>query len=78
MNDMQELWQHAQLRARRRWVEVGTPAGPVPALLPPGSSLADAPRMDAVPALGEHTDKILSTLGYAAADIAALRAQHAI
>ncbi len=78
MNDMQELWQHAQLRARQRWVEVATPAGPVPALLPPGSPSAYVPRMDAVPALGEHTEKILAGLGYAATDIAALRAQHAI
>ncbi len=78
MNDMQDLWQHAQLQARQRWVEVATPAGPVPALLPPGSPSAYAPRMDAVPALGEHTDTILAGLGYAAADIAALRAQHAI
>ncbi|MGB7480888.1 MAG: CaiB/BaiF CoA-transferase family protein, partial [Burkholderiaceae bacterium] len=29
VNDMQELWRHAQLAARQRWVEVDTPAGPV-------------------------------------------------
>ena len=39
--------------------EVDTPAGPVPALLPPGARERIAPRMDAVPALGEHTDAIL-------------------
>ncbi|NDP43512.1 MAG: CoA transferase, partial [Aromatoleum sp.] len=36
MNDMREVWAHPQLAARQRWVDVGTPAGRVPALLPPG------------------------------------------
>ena len=78
MNDMSDVWQHAQLRARERWVEVDTPAGPVPALLPPGAPSADAVRMDAVPALGQHTDAILGELGYGPQDIAALRAAQAI
>jgi itaconate CoA-transferase len=81
MNDMQALWQHAQLQARGRWTEVDTPAGPVPALLPPGSpnlSSAAAPRMDPVPALGQHTETILVELGYDSDAIAALHAQHAI
>ena len=39
--------------------EVGTPAGPMPALLPPGMPRGVEPRMDPVPALGEHTDAIL-------------------
>ena len=78
VNDMPGLWAHAQLRARGRWREVGTPAGPVPALLPPGSWDDGDPRMDAVPALGEHTERILGELGYGAAQIAALRADGAI
>ncbi|WP_336817391.1 CaiB/BaiF CoA-transferase family protein [Burkholderia gladioli] len=72
MNDMQAVWRHAQLAARQRWTMVGTPAGEIPALLPPGLSAADAPRMDPVPALGEHTDAILAELGYDAAGIARL------
>ena len=55
--------QHPQLQARGRWREVDTPAGPLPALLPPGSWDEGDPRMDAVPALGEHTDAILAELG---------------
>jgi itaconate CoA-transferase len=73
MNDMHDVWQHPQLKARSRWTEVTTPAGPVPALLPPGNSDAFQPRMDAVPALGQHTDAILAGLGWSADDIAALR-----
>jgi crotonobetainyl-CoA:carnitine CoA-transferase CaiB-like acyl-CoA transferase len=65
---MAQVWAHPQLAARGRWHEVGTPAGPVPALAPPG--LVDpAPRMDPVPALGEHTRSILAELGLAPDDI---------
>ena len=47
----------------------------IPTLLPPGSWQNGEPRMDAVPALGQHTDAILSRYGYSAEAIAALRDQ---
>ena len=78
MNDMHDLWRHAQLEARGRWVEVGTPAGPMPALRPPGVPNTYDARMDAVPALGQHTDAILAGLGYGAGAIAALHAASAV
>ena len=78
MNDMQGLWSHAQLGARNRWVEVSTEAGPIPALLPPGAHEAGDVRMDAVPALGEHTDAILRELALSAAEIKTLREKGAI
>jgi len=82
MNDMREVWAHPQLQARRRWVEVETPAGRIPALLPPGiapgAPAGPAPRMDPVPALGAHTDAILRELGYDDAAIARLRASGAV
>lgn len=78
MNDMHDLWAHTQLAARGRWVDVGIPGGAIPALLPPAVPNTWQARMDPVPALGEHTEAILSGLGYAAADIAALRAEQAI
>jgi len=78
VNTMHDVWAHPQLRARNRWREVDTPAGPVPALLPPGSWEESEPRMDAVPALGAHTDAILAELGYPAERIAALHSERAV
>jgi itaconate CoA-transferase len=65
MNDMADLWAHPQLQARKRWRQVDSPVGPIPALLPPGANPAFEPRMDAVPALGAHTRAILREIGYA-------------
>jgi len=78
VNSMRDVWAHPQLRARRRWTEVQTPAGAVPALLPPGIPDTFAPRMDPVPALGEHSARILAELAYSADEIEKLRAERAI
>ncbi|MDO8717434.1 MAG: CaiB/BaiF CoA-transferase family protein [Polaromonas sp.] len=78
MNDMADLWAHPQLQARQRWHTVGSPAGDIPALLPPGRNNAFDYRMDPVPAVGEHTEAILRELGQSEAAIAALRASGAI
>ena len=78
VNTMAEVWAHPQLKARGRWRQVDTSAGAIPALLPPGSWQHGEPRMDAVPALGQHTDAILSRYGYSAEAIAALREQGAV
>lgn len=61
VNDMQGVWAHPQLQARNRWTNVDTPAGKIPALLPPGTT--DDVRMDPVPAVGEHNAKIFAELG---------------
>ncbi|TLX60519.1 CoA transferase [Stutzerimonas nosocomialis] len=78
VNDMAGVWAHPQLKARQRWSEVGSPAGPLPALLPPGRNAAFEPRMDPVPALGEHSSRLLAELGYAEGDIERLREQGVI
>jgi len=75
---MGDVWAHPQLAARGRWTEVDSPVGAIPALLPPGFSAEHAPRMDAVPGLGQHTEAILGELHYDAARIAALRQAGAI
>jgi itaconate CoA-transferase len=78
VNTMAEVWAHPQLQARRRWVEIETPAGPVPALLPPGVRDASGARMGAVPALGQHSAALLAELGFVPGDIDRLRAEGAI
>jgi crotonobetainyl-CoA:carnitine CoA-transferase CaiB-like acyl-CoA transferase len=74
VRDMADLWAHPQLIARDRWREVGSPAGPLLALLP----ASGGSRMDPVPALGADTDRILGELGYDAAAIGGLRISGAI
>jgi len=78
MNDMAGLWAHPQLQARARWREVGSPAGTIPALLPPGRHSSFDYRMDPVPRVGEHTQAVLDELGWPAEAVAALRAAGAI
>lgn len=72
VNDMAGLWAHPQLEARQRWRTVNTPAGDVQALLPPGLNSAFDYRMDAVPAVGEHTARILASLGLSGEQIDAV------
>ncbi len=74
LNTPIEVWNHEQLKARNRWREVDTPAGRIPALLPPVTTSGYEVRMDAVPAVGEHTDFVLRDIGYSDAEVAALRA----
>ncbi|CDR13707.1 CaiB/BaiF CoA transferase family protein [Streptomyces iranensis] len=79
VNDIEEFLAHPVLGARGRWRNVRIPGGStVPALLPPVDLAGMAPRMDVVPAAGEHTSGILAELGYSAADIDSLSTEHAI
>jgi len=78
LRDMHSFWRHPQLQARGRWDKVGSPAGVIDALKPPFNLDSFVPRMDAVPALGEHTRPILTELGYAQGDIERLAALGAI
>jgi itaconate CoA-transferase len=78
VNAMRDVWAHPQLKARERWVSVGTPNGAMPALLPPGMPASFDARMEAVPALGEHTEAVLAELGFAASEVAQMRGEAAI
>lgn len=73
VNDMQGVWQHEQLKARERWTKVESPVGELPALLPPGKNNQFDYRMDPIPALGEHTEAILLSLGLVDEEIQALK-----
>jgi itaconate CoA-transferase len=60
--EVAEVLEHPQLAARDRWTTVGSPAGPLRAVLPPIGLPGKPPRMDPVPAVGEHTEAILRWL----------------
>ena len=73
MRTVQDFLEHPQLAARGRWRDVGSPAGPLRALLPPGMPEDAEPVMAPIPSVGEHTDEILEELGYDEAAVNALR-----
>ena len=78
LNDMAGLWKHDQLKARNRWVDVDTPIGQIPALLPPGLNDSYEYRMDAIPDVGEHTHAILSEIGLSEEQIQEMAKSQAI
>jgi itaconate CoA-transferase len=69
LNTVQEFVEHPQLKARGRWSTVDSPAGTLLALLPPVTMEGVESVMDEVPALGQHTDAILSEIGFDPATI---------
>lgn len=68
LNQLSDVAEHPQLSARDRWRTVGTEKGGIRAVLPPMTFDDVELRMDAVPALGEHTEAILQELGLAGED----------
>jgi len=77
-NDVAAFLAHPQLAARDRWREIGSPSGPVRALLPPIDIDGQEPAMGAIPALGQHTEAILRELGFDVEHIARFRAEGTI
>ncbi|KPI42675.1 Succinate--hydroxymethylglutarate CoA-transferase [Cyphellophora attinorum] len=62
LNSMEDVWNHPQLHARRRFREMETEAGTVRTLIPPGMSADVEPRLDPVPSIGQHNKKIMAEL----------------
>jgi crotonobetainyl-CoA:carnitine CoA-transferase CaiB-like acyl-CoA transferase len=77
LNTMEEFWRHPQLAARERWAQVGSPAGVLEVMKPPLNLDGFEPRMDPIPAVGEHTRSILAELGYRPDEISRFGAQGA-
>lgn len=73
-NRLADVVDHPQLTRRGRWVDVGSPVGPVASLLPAFGSADWSPPLRPVPALGEHTAAVLQALGISESEIADLRA----
>jgi itaconate CoA-transferase len=63
VNDIAAVVRHAQLTQRGRWTTVDSPVGRIDALFPPVTSEAYGPAMEPIPALGEHTDAVLASIG---------------
>ena len=73
MNGVEEFLDHPQLAARDRWREVGSAVGKLRALLPPVTTTEYEPALGPIPEVGEHSDSILTELGFDVAEIAELR-----
>ncbi len=73
LNTVEAFAAHPQLAARGRWREIGSPAGPLRALVPPATFAGVEPVMGPVPALGADTDAVLGEIGYDRATIAKWR-----
>jgi itaconate CoA-transferase len=78
LNTPNEVWEHEQLQARDRWREVGHPGGSMQAVLPPAAFADFEAQMRPVPALAQHTDTILTELGYDATAIRELHARNTV
>lgn len=78
VNDVAGFLDHPVLAARDRWREVAVPGATVSALLPPADLAGLSARMDPVPAVGEHTEAILTELGHGPEEIEALRADSVV
>lgn len=79
VNDVAAFLDHPVLAGRDRWRDVAVPGGAtVQALLPPANLAGVPARMDPVPAVGEHTEAILTELGRSGEEIEALRADAVI
>jgi crotonobetainyl-CoA:carnitine CoA-transferase CaiB-like acyl-CoA transferase len=72
LNTPADVWAHPQLEARDRWREVVHPGGTMRAVLPPATFGDFEAMMEPVPALAEHTDRILAELGYGAESVRTL------
>jgi itaconate CoA-transferase len=67
-----------QFEARDTGRNIQTEHGPVRALLPPFQFTDQEAPMGDVPSVGQHTDTVLTEIGFSPARIAAMRAQGAI
>jgi crotonobetainyl-CoA:carnitine CoA-transferase CaiB-like acyl-CoA transferase len=78
LNQPIDVWNHVQFQARDRWRDINTPAGPVRAMLPPFTFTDQEAAMGDVPAVGQHTESVLTEIGFTQDRIAAMKKAAAI
>jgi itaconate CoA-transferase len=78
LNEPKDAWDHVQFAARDKWRQVGTEGGPVRALLPPFEFTDQEAVMGNVPSVGQHTEEVLTEIGFSGERIAAMRASGAL
>jgi crotonobetainyl-CoA:carnitine CoA-transferase CaiB-like acyl-CoA transferase len=78
LNTVEQFIHHAQLTGRRAWRQVGSPVGPIPALVPPVRMDEIEPVMGDIPALGQHRESILAEIGFDAPTIERWKAEGVI
>jgi itaconate CoA-transferase len=78
MRNVRGFLDHPQLEARDRWRKVGSPVGPLRALIPPATLDGTKPVMAPIPSVGEHTASILAELGYDDDTVTTLRQSSAL
>ena len=78
VNDMKAVWQHPQLHALDRLASVETEQGALSYLKPPAQNSDFEHKVTAVPALGQHTDQILSEIGFNQTEIQVLRKKQVV
>jgi len=75
INSVEQFIAHPQLAGRDSWRQVESPAGPLPALVPPVRMEGVEPAMRPIPTVGEHSAAILTELGFDAATISRWKAE---
>jgi crotonobetainyl-CoA:carnitine CoA-transferase CaiB-like acyl-CoA transferase len=78
LNEPIDVWNHVQFEARDKWRTINTENGPVRALLPPFTFTDQEAAIGDVPSVGQHTDQVLTEVGFSPERIAAMRATGAI
>src|SRR5262245_33466826 len=76
INSVSQFIDHSQLAARNLWRHVDSPVGRIPALIPPVRMDGVEPIMGAIPELGQHTESILTELGFDSGTIARWKDEH--
>ena len=77
-SEIVDLIAHPQLTERDRWRVVDSPVGPIKALRPPAIIQGMPERMDPIPSVGQHTNQILTDLGFSTEAIETMRSNRTI